>query len=365
MFPAAALADDLRSRGFRVELATDRRGMKFSAIFGDIKTHLIQSGTSGKGLFGKVKGAASLGIGMVQARALIKKLSPDVVVGFGGYPSVPSVYMAQKKNISTVIHEQNAVLGKANLMLTPKADRIALSMPDSKDMAEVDRVRAIVTGNPVRAEVAALYNKPYPAISQDGPLKIFIMGGSLGARVFSDIVPSALASLSASYRARLDITQQCREEDIDQVRNIYEKAGIKARLETFFSDVPSIMEHSHLLISRSGASTVAEVTAAGRPAIFVPYPHHKDNQQKMNAEAVSEAGGAWLMAESGFTGEALLARIETFLQNLEILFRAAECSRSCGKPDAARRLGNLVTAIALGWDKDAQKPFDLTQGREG
>ncbi|MEC7028849.1 MAG: glycosyltransferase, partial [Pseudomonadota bacterium] len=162
----------------------------------------------------------------------------------------------------------------------------------------------------------------------------------------------------------LDITQQCRDEDIEEVREIYSRAGIKARLAPFFENIPELLAEAHLVISRSGASTVAEVTVAGRPAIFVPYPFHKDQQQKINADVVADAGGAWVMTQDGFTEDALLSRIENFLQNPETLFRAAEASRSCAKPDAARRLGNLVTALVSGWDKKASKAYDLTQGRQ-
>lgn len=365
MFPAAALGSDLLSRGYQVELITDARGKQYEGNFPGIPVHVIKAGTLGAGLAGKIKGAAALGVGLVQATRLIEKLKPDVVVGFGGYPSVPAVYVAQRKKIPTVIHEQNAVLGKANVFLAPKSDRIALSMPKVEGMEETDVVRAVVTGNPVRSDVAELFTKPYPHIEPDGTLQVFVMGGSLGARVFSEVVPEALAKLPQNYKERLDIVQQCREEDIDEVREAYKNAGIKARLQSFFDDVPDILSQSHLVISRSGASTVAEVTAAGRPAIFVPYPHHADQQQKINADAVADAGGAWVMSQSGFTAEALLARMETFLQNPETLFRAGEAARDCGKPDAARRLGNLVTAIAAGWDKSAHRPFDLTQGRTG
>ena len=299
----------------------------------------------------------------MQARKLIDKVKPSVVVGFGGYPSFPAMYAAQKKNIPTILHEQNAVLGKANAYLAPKTDRIALSWNNVGGMDESDAVRSVMTGNPVRPDIAALYNKAYPAIDQDGELRIFIMGGSLGARVFSEVVPLALASLPAEHRSRLKIVQQCREEDIDHVREAYKASEIDAELATFFDNVSENLENCHLVIARSGAGTVSEVTTAGRPAIFVPYPHHADQQQKRNADAVADAGGAWVMTQSGFTTEAVLARIETFLQNPETLFRAAENARSCGRPDAARKLGNLVTALASGWDKADKKQFDLTQGR--
>ena len=364
VFPAIALAKDLLSRGYRVHFVTESRGQKYLQNIEGIEVHVIKSGTLGSGVLGKIKGLTSLGLGILQAGKLIDRLQPSIVVGFGGYPSFPGVYVAQKRKIPTIIHEQNAILGKANVMLASKADRIALSMKRGDGLDEVDSVRSIVTGNPVREEVSELYNKPYPALETDGPLNIFIVGGSLGAKVFSDVLPSALSQLSAAYKARLNIVQQCREEDIEKVRTQYADAGIKAKLGVFFDNVPEILQTSHLIIARSGASTVAEVTTAGRPAIFVPYPYHADQQQKINAEAVVDAGGAWMMSQNGFTEEALLARLETFLQNPETLFRAAESSRECGKPDAARRLGNLVTAIASGWDKEANKRFDLTQGHD-
>lgn len=352
MFPAAALARDLISRGYQVEIVTDERGKKYEPSFGGAPFHIIHAGTLGAGVAGKVRGIAKLSIGMVQAFRLMDRLRPAVVVGFGGYPSVPAMYAAQAKKIPTVIHEQNAIMGRANAFLMGKAERIALSLPYTEGLDDADAARVVVTGNPVREDIAALYTRPYPVLEKDGVFRIAVMGGSQGANVFADVVPAALARLPAAHRARLEVTQQCRQEDLSFVKGAYEQAGIKARLEVFFSDVAEIFAHTHLVISRSGASTVAEVTAAGRPAIFVPYPHNRDDQQKINADVVSDAGGAWVMTQNGFTVEALLPRIETFLQHPETLFRAAEAARSCGKPDAARRLGNLVTAIASGWDKE-------------
>ncbi len=350
MTPAQALGRDLLSRGYRVELVTDRRGLKYASMFDGIKIHVVKAGTLGTGLYRKITGLFNLGLGIMQAGVLVSRLKPAVVIGFGGYPSFPGVYVAQKKKIPTIIHEQNAVIGRANSMLVSGASRIALSLPILEGLDEGDRVKSVVTGNPVRPDIAALYTEPYPSVNSDGALRIFVMGGSLGASVFSDVVPKTLARLPADYRSRLHVVQQCREEDIEEVRKLYEASNIEAELATFFDNVAEQMRQSHLLICRSGASTVAEVTTAGRPAIFVPYPHHKDQQQKMNADAVADAGGAWMMTESGFTQDALLARIETFLQTPEILFKAAEKARTCGKPDAARKLGNLVTAIVSGWN---------------
>lgn len=350
MTPALALGHDLASRGFEVVLLTDERGCKFQSMFEKFPYHIVKAGTLGRGLVGKIKGMANLGIGILQAGSILKNLKPKVVIGFGGYPSFPGVYAAQKMGVATIIHEQNAIIGKANAYLAPRAERIAVSMAGTSGLEKPDEMRCVVTGNPVRPDVSALYSEPYPAMSADGELRILIMGGSLGAQIFSDVIPETLAGLSASYKSRLRITQQCREDDLDRVQKIYDDAEIACDLSTFFDDVPELLKDTHLVIGRSGASTVAEVTTAGRPAIFVPYPHHKDQQQKMNADAVADAGGAWVMNEQGFTRDALQARLESFLQNPEVLFKAAEKSRSCGKPDAARKLGNLVTALASGWN---------------
>lgn len=349
VMPAQALGEDLLSRGFKVILITDARGARYADLFEGVDVKIVRAGTLGPGLFDKIAGSLNLGRGFLDSLVFLKRLKPALVVGFGGYPSVPAVFAAQKLKIPTIIHEQNAVIGRANAFLAAKADRIALSLPGVRGLDQAESVRAIITGNPVRPEIAALYTQAYPALEPDGVFRILIFGGSLGASVFSEVIPAALAALSGADKARLEITQQCRGEDIKSVQKIYEKAGIKASLTPFFKDMAQKLAAAHLVISRAGASTVAEIAVAGRPAIFVPYPHHKDRQQKRNAETITAAGGAWVMEEEDFTKEALRARIETFLQTPETLFRAAEQARSCGLPDAARKLGNLVTAIASGW----------------
>lgn len=351
MFPAEALALDLINRGYHVTLITDKRGAKYKDFANGIPLHVIQAAGLHSGVISKVKTVLSLGIGYLQAAKLLKKIKPNVVVGFGGYPAFPAVYAATKKKIPTIIHEQNAILGRANAFLAPKVDRIAIAWPQIDGIENADIMRSVVTGNPVRPDISALYAKPYPNLEQDGLLKILVMGGSMGARIFSQVLPEMVAMLPAAQQSRLLIVQQCRKEDIEDVQKAYVESNIQFELKTFFDDVPSQLEKCHLFIGRSGASTVSEVATAGRPAIFVPYPHHADQQQKRNANAVFDAGGAWVMTEEGFTANALLARIETFLQNPEALFNAAENARSCGKPDAARKLGNLVTALASGWDK--------------
>lgn len=367
VFPARALAHDLLSRQYRVALMTDDRGMRFADEFTahDIPVYTIPSGTLGKGIWGKISGLVRLGFGIAKAWRLMRQLKPAVVIGFGGYPSVPAVYAAQKRGISTIIHEQNAIIGRANALLAPKADRIALSIPQSSGLDEADIVRSVVTGNPVREDITALYTKPYPMLDTNGPFHILVFGGSLGAKIFAETVPAALASLPDMYRPRLRVVQQYRDDEHDALRAVYDKAGIAATLTRFIGDMPEQLAQAHLVIARSGASTVAEVSIAGRPAIFVPAGYHKDQQQKRNADAIADVGGAWVMTDHAFTPDVLAQRIEGFLQNPEILFRAAEASRSCARPDAARKLGNLVTAIASGWDKDDNKTYDITQGYAG
>ena len=311
---------------------------------------ILPAGTLGAGVKGKALGLMSLGRGYIKARSLINKYAPNAVIGFGGYPSVPAVAAAQHKKIPTILHEQNAVVGKANLFLAPKAARIALSLEGGFGLEAEDRVRSVVTGNPVRPEIAALYTKAYPTIHGDSKINILIFGGSLGASVLSQVVPKTIERLSDSYKARLHITQQCKtQEEVDETQSLYDKNNVSAECTTFLHDMPQHLDKAHFVISRSGASTVAEVSVAGRPAIFVPLMLHADQQQLKNAESIANNGGAWVMPETGFTIDALQTQIEMFLQSPETLFKAAEKARECAHPDASRKLGNLVTAVALGW----------------
>lgn len=362
MFPAMALAHDLISRGKKVVLVTDKRGERFIKKADGMTVHVISSATLPKGIVGKIKAVISLGRGWMQARRLISKYNPMLVMGFGGYPSLPPMVAAQQKHILTVIHEQNAVLGKANAYLAPKADRIALSLNDLTSLEEADAIRAVVTGNPVRSEIAALYAHPYNVPDQDDPFQIMVMGGSQGAKIMREIVPDALKSLPKDLRERLVVMQQCHDEDIAEVQSLYKDAGIKADIRPFFDDVPEVLKKTNLVIARSGASTVAEVSIAGCPAIYIPFAHHVDQQQKVNAQTVSSKGGAWVMEERDLSPSSMAARIESLMRSPEDLFRAAEAARSCAKPEAARKLGNLVIALLKGWDKESSRPYDYTQG---
>lgn len=363
MFPAQALAHDLISRGYRVVLATDQRGMSYGEKWDGVEAIQLSSGHLNKGFVGKVRSLFALAFGFLKARSVLKKSGARVAVGFGGYPSLPMMVAAQRSTIPTILHEQNAVLGKANAFLAPKADRIAVSLPNTVGLDEADMMRCVLTGNPVRQDVSSLYVKPYPSYEEGDVFRLFVMGGSQGASVFSKVLPEALRFLCDDSLKNLHVTQQCRnEEELKTVRDIYNSLGIQCRLETFIDNVAQELEKAHLVVSRAGASTVAEVTTAGRPAIFIPYPHHKDQQQKVNADTVANAGGAWVMEEGSLTAETLHMKIEHLMKRPDILFRAAEAARGCARPDAARKLGNLVTAIAQGWNKEENKTLDYTQG---
>lgn len=352
IFPAEALAETLTRMGERVILVTDKRFAHFKAgVFLDIEKCTIRAGTVGGGLHKKLMGIFGLGVGIVQARLLLSRLAPKAVVGFGGYPSFPTVFAATGMGIPTVIHEQNSVLGRANRMLAGRVDRIATTFPGTLMLAPKDKEKLFMTGNPVRSSVKALAQVPYPTITQDGKMHILVTGGSQGAAVFSEIVPAAIGLLPAGLRARVRIDQQCREQEIDKARAAYQNMGVNADLACFFVDLPARLAASHLVIARSGASTVAELAVAGRPAILVPLPTAMDNHQYYNANAFEDVGGGWVMTQDGFTPQSLSARLEAFLTAPDSLAKAAESAKKLGAPDAAEKLAGLVLGMAGGKTK--------------
>ena len=346
VFPAEALAAELAGRGYRLALITDRRGGDFGGTLAELETHHIRAGgIAGKRFTARLESVFELGVGTLQARSLLGRLKPDAVIGFGGYASVPTMMAATWGGYATAIHEQNAVLGRANRLLAPRVRRIATSIDGTQMVPEAAKSKVRLTGMPVRPAVLETANQPYEEISSDGEVRILITGGSQGARVLSDVVPSALASLSDGLKARLKVTQQCRAEDLERVRSVYAEAGIMADLNSFFDDIPKRLAASHLLIARAGASTVAEMTAIGRPAILVPYPHAIDNHQFANAQAVDEAGAGWLMAEDVFTAERLSGRLTSLFESPRHLLHAARASKRIGRPDAASALADMVVEM--------------------
>ena len=342
MFPAFSLAAELKSRGHDVALVTDSRGAKYQDQHPAIAFHVVRAETLRPGLAAKIKMIAALLVGTGQAYVLFKKKRPQAVVGFGGYPSFPAVLAAQALGIPTFLHEQNAVLGRANKMVATGARKIALSLPNISALPKKWQGKSVVTGNPVRAELAML--PPYDMPMDHGSFNILILGGSQGASVFSNLLPDAIKLLPDAMRARLNIVQQCRAADIGMVRTAYEVMGVRARLETFFNDVPAQMAACHLLIARSGASTVAEVASAGRPAVFVPYPYHADQQQKANAEVLSGAGAAVLLEEPHLTPSILAKQLENLMEHPAQLAQMAKAARECAQDNAASRLADVILA---------------------
>ena len=342
-FPAEALAAELLERGERVVLLTDARsGGLASPVFARMEKHVVAgAGLAGRGVKRAFQGVLALAQGVVQARAILRSLKPGAVVAFGGYPSVPPVLAAASifgAKPLVVLHEQNAVLGRANRLLCRFADILALNFPNTQRLPTA--MRTIVVGNPVRPAIAALHGEGYAA--PDQAIEILIVGGSLGAKVFSLLAPEALAKLPEALRLRLQVTQQCRVEDIETSRQIYEDAGIKAELSPFFTDVAALLKRAHLVVARAGASSVTEIAVAGRPAIFIPLPGAIDDHQRANAEALTTHGGAERLDQAGLTAEILAREIEIFLMNPERLTAMAAACARMGEPNAAKRLADLV-----------------------
>jgi UDP-N-acetylglucosamine--N-acetylmuramyl-(pentapeptide) pyrophosphoryl-undecaprenol N-acetylglucosamine transferase len=347
MFPAEALAGELITRGHRVALVTDRRGGGFGDRMTAVETHRISAGgLAGGGVLRRAQGVMQLGAGLLQARRLLSRLAPAAAVGFGGYASVPTMLAASFAGIPTVLHEQNAVLGRANRLLSKRVTRIAAAFADFG--TELPAERIVLTGNPVRPAIAALGSEPYPRIARGDSLRLLVVGGSQGARVFSRLVPAAIGLLPEELRRSLRIMQQCRAEDLDTARNSYQLLAADVDLASFFADMPERLRAAHLVIARAGASTVAELAAAGRPAILIPYPFATDDHQTANAKAMSAAGAAWLMPEATTEPATLAERLVTLLQRPETLAAAADAAHRLGRRDAAKRLADLVTSLIRG-----------------
>lgn len=346
MFPAEALAEALLRRGCRVDLITDERGQGFGNRLPDVAVHHVASGgVAGKGLIAKAKNLARLGLGYLQCRGLVKRLDPVVTVGFGGYPSVPPLLAAQQRECKTVLHEQNAVAGRANRFLMKRAHKVALSFPQVRFFDELPVEKRIVTGNPVRPAIAALADQPYRAARGFEPINLLIFGGSLGARSFSRHIPAGIALISAELRNRLRVVQQCRPEDLDAVADAYRATGLTVELKPFFDDMPARLATAHLVLCRSGASTVTELTAAGRPSLMVPLPNSIDDHQLANARALEGPGAGWVLTESAMSPASIAERLTTILSHPDRLDLAASAARKLGRRDAAERLADVVMGL--------------------
>lgn len=347
MFPADALARELQDRGHRLVLATDKRGAGQGQTLASLETHVVRAGTvAGAGVGRKVGGLMNVVAGVFQARALLPRLQPHAVVGFGGYPSLPTMLAAARLGTPAAIHEQNAVLGRVNRLLVSKVAAVALSFSDTERLDADARARRVVTGNPVRPEVVGYRDQAYRGPDATSPVRLLVFGGSQGARIFGQVVPVALAKLDSDLKARLHVVQQCRPEDLETVRAAYAEIGIEAELAPFFGDLPQRMAAAHLTIARAGASTVFELAAMGRPALLVPLPHAADDHQTANANAFSETGAGWTISQASFTPDELYGRLNALLSVPHYLEQAAAAARRFGDPGAAGRLADLVESLA-------------------
>jgi len=363
--PAFALAHELERRGHHVALITDARGEAIPGKPSFLPAHVLPAGRFGKNPLRWPAALSAVIEGRAMARRLYESFEPSAVVGFGGYPALPALLAARAAGIPTVIHEQNAVLGRVNRLLAGRVNAIATAYPDVDRLKPKYRAKVELVGNPVRPEVLALREEPFPAFTEDGLLRVLVTGGSQGARVLSEVVPDGLAMLAPALRSRLQVTQQCRPEDLDAVRDRYASHGIPAELGTYFEAMHLHLRDAHLFIGRAGASTIAELTAVGRPAILVPLPIATDDHQTANVREIVKAGGARAIRQSQFTAKELAKQINAMAQRPETLANAAHAAWNCGRPHAARDLADLVESFGASPIQDVIRVANERGARAG
>src|SRR3954453_3532051 len=349
LFPAEALGVELIKRGFRVRLATDARALRYSGLFSKVNGNIdvVPSETvRGRNPIALARTAIMLGYGTMVALNLVRRLKPSAVIGFGGYPTLPPLLAARLLGVPGIIHDANAVLGRANRFLAGRVNAIATSLPGVLDRDPALASKATTVGTPMRPAILAAAATPFASPEANGPLRLLVVGGSQGARVMSDIVPSAIERLGPVFLSRLVLTQQVREEDMARVRAIYDRLKINAELAPFFSDLPARLASTHLVISRSGAGTVAELAAIGRPSILVPLPGAIDQDQFANAGVLSDANAAIRIVQSEFTPDRLASEISALAPDPTRLDAMARAARAAGRLDAAQRLADLVIRTA-------------------
>uniref|UniRef100_UPI0035CC0C5E undecaprenyldiphospho-muramoylpentapeptide beta-N-acetylglucosaminyltransferase n=1 Tax=uncultured Sphingomonas sp. TaxID=158754 RepID=UPI0035CC0C5E len=345
MVPAAALAAELVKRGHYVALISDERGVRFPGLFEGIQTHILPAGRLTGGPLGWARAARAMLNGRTMAIELYRSFRPDAVIGFGGYPALPALLAAFNQGIPTAVHEQNAVLGRVNRLVARKVGAIATSYAEVARLGPKLLPKTRLVGNPVRDAVLALRSKPYPLLEEDGIFRVLVTGGSQGASVLSQVVPDGLSLLPVAFRRRLQVTHQARIEDIESARAKYAELAIAADLATYLPDMPEQLAWAHLVIARAGASTLAELTCAGRPAILVPLPSATDDHQTANAREMTAAGGARTIDQRSFTPIELAKQMQKLGLDPAALLNAAGRARACGRPDAARDLADLVESL--------------------
>ncbi len=343
MFPAEALGTELRKKGFEIILLTDKRGQAFKGK--DFAVHRISGeAVTGRNFIRKIIALAKLGLGTMQAYLFFRKVKPVMVIGFGGFASIPGAAAAVMSRIPLAIHEQNAVLGRANRLMARKASLIITSFAETSMLPAGVAVKQ--GGMPIRAEIAAKAAAPYSKLDNNSPLNILIIGGSQGASILSKVLPEALKMLPTSLKKRIKLAQQCRPEDIDDVRAAFIGSGIDHELATFFTDIPERMVKAHLIISRSGSSSMAELFTIGRPALLIPFARAADDHQTANALAMTERGGGWIIPESGFTVDVVSDRLQNLFKNPEILKKAAECALVPDMPKVPQKLCRMIEELS-------------------
>ncbi len=345
LFPAQALGEELVRRGFVVHLMSDERVRDYGSKFPAADTHVIPSSTI---LIRKPwtwpGSLFRLWSGYKKARAVFERVKPAAVVGFGGYPSLPPLIAAQRAGVVNLIHEQNAVMGRANRFVAKKVSKIASSFPKIVNLDAALSEKVVMTGNPVRDLVLKSAGREFAAPTPRQTLKILVFGGSQGARFFSEMMPKVFRELPDAITKKLSVVQQCRPEDLEEVTAVYTKLGLKFELQAFFANMPKRIADAHLVIGRAGASTIAELGVIGRPAVLVPLPHALDNDQLRNAESFSNAGAGWIMAQDTIEPGAFAAFLTRLRYQEDELNNAAEAARAQGHPDAAQNLADLVEA---------------------
>lgn len=352
LFPSLALSEELGRRGYDVDLVTDMRGDRYGVGFPVREVYQVPSATlRGRSPLAVAKLALTLLRGVREAWALMRRIQPSVVAGFGGYPTVPPLIAARLTGIPVLIHEQNAVMGRANRLMARTAAIIGLTFEKTRYLTTSARPKIRLVGTPVRDAVLKVAKRPYKAPTARGAFSLLVFGGSQGARIFSDVVPNALAGLPDRLKGRLKLVQQVREEDMERVCAAYAAAGIDAELGTFFGDLPRRMANAHLIVARSGASTVAEISVLGRPALLVPLPHALDNDQLENATRLQDVGAAWCIDQAEFSPEHLRAELMRLATAPEELAQAAKAARAIGEPGAVAKLADVIEELALVRDR--------------
>lgn len=346
LFPAEALARELAARGWRTVLATDTRGAAYAEDFPADERLALDAATFKMGdPVGMTLGGLKIFGGVTRARMAYKRLRPNVVVGFGGYPSLPALLAASATKTPTVIHEQNAVLGRVNRYLAPRAAAVACAFPTLEKASAKVKAKVAVVGNPVRPEIRALAERPF-ADPGPGNVRILVTGGSQGARLLSEATPAAIAMLPEDTRYRLHVTQQTRPEAMEDARRVYANALVEAELAPFFRNIAQRLATSHLVIGRAGASTVCELAVAGLPSVLVPLAIAMDDHQTYNAKLLVDAGAAEAIPEKQFTPDRLAEVLNRMLSDPHELARRAAAARAVARPDAAERLADLVESVA-------------------